>query len=408
MNPPLLEEYFVVVLGLSPILNMANFQYSTLLTLAGSELMEDSWAIPAPCAVTDSRFATVANGGRINNTILGGASELVTMPADFDIRSTVFDEATSIPFEFEYYDAATGEMVFHFMVDELIEDEDQTFYLCYGNPAVTTSQEQITALWSDYYAVYHFAEPSGNTFYNSASDNNHLDYTTISATGRTGKLGYGVEFDGVDDYLQIGTLAGGANTEFAVNYLFNTTHRLPGLAYITPIAGTGGAGEWSCRLYTGLGAPPTGTDSARAYFLYDVFDGGVCRSMGYPEPGIYSGNWVGHHSNRYWTGSYYSGFGDTSLNELTVHSSGCIASGSDLSSSNLIDVIIGRSSYSSNTDNFKGFLDEVRIRDNTDPFDNAYDNFFQFVFNPDIWEIDAEATVTGRVYCRDVKFESGA
>ena len=377
---------------------MANYQYATPLTMIGSELERDSIALPLPYKVTDIRFATVANGGRVHNTVTGGGSGLVTMPADFEIRTTPLDESTQVPHEFEYYDPVTGNIVLHFMSGPLVEDENQTFYFCYGNDAVITSQEQISTLWTDYLAVYHFAEPSGNIFYNSASDDHHLDRTTVSATGRTGAFGYGVEFDGVDDYLKIGTFLGGANTDLTAEYIYSTTHRPAGDTYMTPFASTGGSGYWKFNLWTGLGV--TG-DGPRADARYRA-----SLDYTYPVPEIYSGSWIYHGMEIYWKsaagGYYYHNGTESTEGGSSRHQSTILNDWSDLT-----DVILGRRSYDANDNNYNGFLDEVRIRDSGGP-DSVWPttNMAKIVFNPDAWELGDESTITGRVFCSGVGFES--
>ena len=114
---------------------------------------------PVALVITDSRFATVANGGHVQNTDAnGGASGNLTVPADF-VVSPNSDGSSPYDFEIVDYDGATGYIELWVKIPSLSSSSDTTIYLVYGDAAVTTTQENVTGTWSDdFHAVYHCTE----------------------------------------------------------------------------------------------------------------------------------------------------------------------------------------------------------------------------------------------------------
>ena len=191
----------VSVVGVLPLETLAagSYDYKTPVTIDSTKVSSTLTNFPVVISSTLSQLATVANGGHVQNTdTAGGASGSVEVPADFIVASDSFC-STQLDHEVENYDKTTGQIVLHVKVPSLSGSTDTTLYLCYGDFSVSTSQENISGVWANgYEVVYHLGETSG-TFYDSTGGHNGSD--SVSATGKTGKIGNGQEFDNVDDRI---------------------------------------------------------------------------------------------------------------------------------------------------------------------------------------------------------------
>ena len=95
--------------------------------------------------------------------------------------------ASTMSFEREKYDSATGEFIAWVKVPTMQASAE--IYLCYGDSSVSSDQATPTAVWDSYYkGVWHLNETSGQ-HQDSTSNNN--DSTVVSATTQgsaTGKI----------------------------------------------------------------------------------------------------------------------------------------------------------------------------------------------------------------------------
>ena len=145
---------------------------------------------------TFAEFATIANGGDVQNTVSCGVNS-ITCPADLVFTS---DSGCSNPlsgWEFESYNATTGQIVAWVLVPTLSVSTNTLIYACVGNSAITTFQggSQGAAFDSNTKVVYHF--PNGTTL--STTDSSSGGYNATSAnspTAVTAEIGGGVHFNG--------------------------------------------------------------------------------------------------------------------------------------------------------------------------------------------------------------------
>ena len=145
-----------------------------------------------------------------------GTPELTDFPVliditDSDLASHAQSDGDDIAFadlsgskldhEIEFY--TSGHLVAWVRVPSLNSTEDTVLYMYYGN-AGASNQENPTGVWdSNYVMVQHLEETSG-THYDSTSNNN--DGTYYGATqDAAGKIDGADEFDGVNDYVDVGT-----------------------------------------------------------------------------------------------------------------------------------------------------------------------------------------------------------
>jgi hypothetical protein len=134
-----------------------------------------------------------------------------------DIRVTKADGTTEVPREVVVIDtgADTGEL--HFKADgTLSASVDTEFYIYYGNSGASDYATDATYgaenVWTEYLGVWHLDEAvNTNTdgYKNSASDNHHGTGVSMALTEDDAVLGKGQEFDGVSDYIDMGTSLNG-------------------------------------------------------------------------------------------------------------------------------------------------------------------------------------------------------
>jgi len=156
-------------------------------------------------------LATFSNGGR------------VTSASGFDIIFTSDSAgANKLDHEIESYDPTTGTVNFWVRVPTVSHTTDTVIYLCYGNAAITTSQENKTGVWDGYFqGVWHLKESGNGTpgeFKDSTSNANNgqggaanSPSSTWTPARATGEIGYGQQFSGGSagacsppcDYIQV-------------------------------------------------------------------------------------------------------------------------------------------------------------------------------------------------------------
>lgn len=145
------------------------------------------------CTASVSNMATVANGGNIQNTTTVNSQ---TVPADL-IFTTDAGCSNLLTWQMANYNASTGE--FEAWVTNtstpLSYSSNTTFYMCYGNSAISSFQSTSTAVWdSNYMGVWHLNETS-----NPYKDSTSYGYNSTSGTYptlTTAQIGGGQSFNG--------------------------------------------------------------------------------------------------------------------------------------------------------------------------------------------------------------------
>lgn len=124
-----------------------------------------------------------------------------------DILITSSDETTKLAHELVSYNNSTGELELHVKVPSLSSTVDTELYLYYGNSGAA-NQENASVLWSDYELVWH-----GNSGTDSSGNLTLTGSGGISYGGVTGTVGKATNFDGTDDYVDVGSspITGSAN-----------------------------------------------------------------------------------------------------------------------------------------------------------------------------------------------------
>ena len=127
-----------------------------------------------------------------------------------DIIFVNSDGATQLPHEIEKYDSVTGELV-AWVKEDLTSATDTIIYMYYGNSAATNSEDECT-LWSDYDRVFHLHDDFDDSACNANATNS-------GSTDVTGNIADGQEFDGISDYVSMGT---GTGLDTANNWTIST------------------------------------------------------------------------------------------------------------------------------------------------------------------------------------------
>lgn len=129
-----------------------------------------------------------------------------------DIRVTGADGLTEVPREivFASTTAETGEL--HFKAD-ISHNIDNVFYIYYDNDSASDYAADHTYgsenVWSDYIGVWHLEEdPGGSAPQTLDSTSNDHDGTSQQGLGSSGQVdgklaGYGVDFDGTNDFIEV-------------------------------------------------------------------------------------------------------------------------------------------------------------------------------------------------------------
>jgi RHS repeat-associated protein len=145
----------------------------------------DQTNFPVLIAGTFPDMATASNGGNVTNS--NGYDILVTSDAS---------GTTPLAYDRDTYNPATGAFDFWVKVPTLSHTTDTVVYVFYGNSAVTTDQSNKTAVWdSNYLAVWHLGEASGQQN-DSTSNGNNSTAVSVTAEGTaTGQIGGADQFN---------------------------------------------------------------------------------------------------------------------------------------------------------------------------------------------------------------------
>jgi hypothetical protein len=124
-------------------------------------------------------------------------------PNGYDIFfSTDPNGLTKLDHEMEEYNPVTGQVVAWVRIPTLSHTTDTVLYLFYGNPNITSSQQNPGGVWnSNYQAVYHLANVANGV----ANDSTNLadNGTLTSVAAASGEIDGAGSFNGTSSYVQI-------------------------------------------------------------------------------------------------------------------------------------------------------------------------------------------------------------
>jgi len=133
----------------------------------------------------------------ITNTILGSYAQ---SDGD-DIAFTNKDGNSKLNHEIEYYNTSNGKLIAWVCIPTLSSSTDTEIYMYFGNN-VASNQENVEDVWdSDYAAVWHFSNTTGNFSDSTSNDNDITSFTGTVNKNVDGVLGSGVSTDGGASYM---------------------------------------------------------------------------------------------------------------------------------------------------------------------------------------------------------------
>jgi hypothetical protein len=142
---------------------------------------------------TYTYLKTTANGGKVESA------------SGYDIIFTS-DEAGSTILDFERvnWGASTGIVEYHVRIPTVKYNADTTFYMFYGKSGVTTDTQNKTGTWhSNYKAVYHCNESSGNLTDSTSNEKTFTAEPTLSYS-QSSQIGLGIN-TGANGYFKRST-----------------------------------------------------------------------------------------------------------------------------------------------------------------------------------------------------------
>ena len=159
----------------------SNWGYRKLITINASKVSADLTNFPVLIKTTDSDLASYAqNDGD-------------------DIAFVLWsDNTTKINHEIEFFNKTSGNLVCWINVTYLSSTVNTKIWMYYGN-AVCSNQQNPTGVWdSNYVGVWHL-----NGSYNDSTSYNNNGTAVGTPDNISGKIGYGLYFDGVNDAINI-------------------------------------------------------------------------------------------------------------------------------------------------------------------------------------------------------------
>ncbi|MHA2332892.1 MAG: DUF2341 domain-containing protein [Candidatus Hodarchaeales archaeon] len=291
-----------------------------------------------------------------------------------DINGTKLDHEIEL-FDQEG-DGTHARLVAWVNIPSLSGTSNTTISMYYGNSAAK-NQENPSGVWNDYTGVWHLGEDPTGTLYDSTANNN-VGTSSGSMTSDdqvTGQIDGSLDFDGTDDYIDVGnlqSLAGSSGLTMSLWFYANTLPTAPGHDYGICIQHDDFSNQMGMRF-----------DANGGKFIAYVEDGDVPAEISV----FYTGNFV---INRWYYAvlTFDSGVAEVFLNNTSMGTNDKSASFTTLPDFTN-DMFIG--SLNAFTDDyFDGIIDEVRVSDfvrSSDWIATEYNN----QYDPDsFYSIDSE------------------
>ena len=112
------------------------------------------------------------------------------------------DNTTQLNHEIELFNGSSGELIAWVNIPNLNSSIDTKFWIYYGN-VNSENQENTGDIWdSNFVMVQHLNEPTGTLF--DSTYNNNDGIANGSTYNSSSKIGGGYNFDGLDDYIDVG------------------------------------------------------------------------------------------------------------------------------------------------------------------------------------------------------------
>ena len=186
------------------------YQCRRRITLDADQIATTTDAFPVLATSTLAEMATVANGGCVAND---------------DGRDIIFvddDNSTLLNYEREKYDPTTGEIAYWIKTD-ISSTTDKTIYMYYGNSGAS-DVSTTTGVWDNNFVMVNHLAHNGvaTTTYPDFLDstkyaNNGSSVNMNAADLVNGQVDGALDFDGVDDNVEIGTTDFGISDAMSIS-----------------------------------------------------------------------------------------------------------------------------------------------------------------------------------------------
>ena len=142
----------------------SDWSYRKRIDIEADQVMSNETDFPVLATTTDTDLIFTGNGGKVASST--GA----------DIVFTDSDGETLLKYEREKYSSSTGEIAYWIKID-ISSTTDKVIYMYYGNASMQTDLATTTGVWDDnYVGVWHLAEGTGSTTYDSTKNGNDGDF----------------------------------------------------------------------------------------------------------------------------------------------------------------------------------------------------------------------------------------
>ena len=329
------------------------FGFRKPITIDRSKLSDPSCAatltnFPILYKVIDLDLRSTANGGNVTDS---AGTDIIFRASDL----------SGLDHEIEKYDPTTGELIAWVRIPSLNTNaaaSDTVIYIYYGNSDVATSTENVSAVWDvNYTGVWHLDEsPANGVAGHDDSNGNPNDGTPQnfwgvagSTTDATGHIGGADEFDGTNDYVDLGNLQSLAGSSGMTTSFWFNAQTLPSVSGENDglvIQHDTFDEQFGCRF-----------DGGGSSFQCYVETGAVVANVSIP----YSGNIIAdtpYHVALTFNSGVVEVFLD-GVSKGTNDKSGSFTTLPDLTNNMLIGVL----DLTPSDDEFDGVIDEVRISD---------------------------------------------
>jgi hypothetical protein len=175
----------LVVCVLTPQAQAA-YGYRMPITINKTQVQGSLSNFPVLISITSANLKTEINGGHVQNS------------NGYDIVFRASDGTTALPHEVESYIGLTGQIIAWVKVPTISSAVDTLIYAYYGDTSVSSSTQNITAVWdNNFIGVWHLT----NNFNDSTLNANNG--TNSGSLESSGKIANARNLDGVDDYISV-------------------------------------------------------------------------------------------------------------------------------------------------------------------------------------------------------------
>jgi len=168
----------------------------------------ETWAYRKPITIAASAVEQQLAGFPVPIVLDGDPDVIAHAHATGrDLRFTLDDGVTPVPFEIEQFDQTAGRIAAWITPATLSPASSTVVYVYYGNPTSDAGSNASLVYANDFRGVWHFGDvPAVGSSLSDVSPGNHDGTFSagMSATNSVaGVVGRALDFDGIDDYVTI-------------------------------------------------------------------------------------------------------------------------------------------------------------------------------------------------------------